>query len=223
MNNFVFQNPVKLIFGKGQIARLGKEIPKGTKVMMTFGGGSIFKNGVYDQVKEALKGYDIIEFGGIEANPDYATLMKAVHICQEEKVDMLLAVGGGSIIDGTKFIAAGINYKGDPWEFLLDPSKVPAAIPFGTVLTLPATASEMNNGAVISRRETHEKFAFHNQNGFPKFSILDPTTVYSLPKKQVANCIIDTFAHILEQYLTVCENNIVMDKWAEGLLTTLID
>ncbi len=223
MNNFVFQNPVKLIFGKGQISKLNKEIPQGSKVMITYGGGSIFKNGVYEQVKEALKGYDIIEFGGIEPNPDYSTLMKAVHICQEEGVNMLLAVGGGSIIDGTKFIAAGINYKGDPWEFLLDPSKVPAAIPFGTVLTLPATASEMNNGAVISRRETQEKFAFHNQYGYPKFSILDPTTIYSLPKKQVANGIVDTYAHILEQYLTVCENNIIMDKWAESLLTTLIE
>lgn len=223
MNNFIFQNPVKLIFGKGQIAKLSKEIPQGTKVMITYGGGSIFKNGVYEQVKSALDGTDVIEFGGIEPNPDYATLMKAVHICKDEKVTMLLAVGGGSIIDGTKFIAAAINYDGDPWEFLLDPTKVPVAIPFGTVLTLPATASEMNNGAVISRRETHEKFAFHNPDGFPKFSILDPTTIYSLPKKQISNGIIDTYAHILEQYLTVCENNIIMDKWAESLLTTLIE
>lgn len=223
MNNFIFQNPVKLIFGKGQIAELSKEIPQGTKVMITYGGGSIFKNGVYDQVILALKGFEVVEFGGIEPNPDYATLMKAVVKCRAEKVDMLLAVGGGSIIDGTKFIAAALNYNGDPWEFLLDNSKVPAAIPFGTVLTLPATASEMNNGAVISRRGTHEKFAFHNEKGYPLFSILDPTVIYSLPKKQIANGIIDTYAHTLEQYLTTSEQTIVMDKWAEALLTTLIE
>ncbi|MEG0517310.1 MAG: iron-containing alcohol dehydrogenase [Bacteroidales bacterium] len=223
MNNFIFKNPVKLIFGKGQIAQLSSEIPLASKVMITYGGGSIFKNGIYDQVKAALKGFDFVEFGGIEANPDYATLMKAVAKCREEKVDMLLAVGGGSIIDGTKFIAAAVNYAGDPWEFLMDNSKVPAALPFGTVLTLPATASEMNNGAVISRRETHEKFAFHNEKGFPLFSILDPTAIYSLPKKQIANGIIDTYAHTLEQYLTTNEQTIVMDKWGEALLTTLIE
>lgn len=223
MNNFIFRNPVKLIFGKGEIAKLSNEIPSGTKVMITYGGGSIFKNGVYDQIKSALKGFDVVEFGGIEANPDYATLMKAVEKCRCEKVDMLLAVGGGSIIDGTKFIAAAVNYVGDPWEFLMDNSKVPVAMPFGAVLTLPATASEMNNGAVISRRETHEKFAFHNEKGFPMFSILDPTVIYSLPKKQIANGIIDTYAHTLEQYLTTNEQTIVMDKWAEALLTTLIE
>lgn len=223
MDNFIFQNPVKLIFGKGQIARLAKEIPAGSRVMITYGGGSIFKNGVYDQVKAALDKCSVSEFGGIEPNPDYSTLMRAVEQCHNEKIEMLLAVGGGSIIDGTKFIAAAVNYKGDPWEFMMDPAKVPAAMPFATVLTLPATASEMNNGAVISRRERHEKFAFHNVNGYPKFSILDPTVVYSLPEKQVANGIIDTFAHILEQYLTKCENAMVMDKWAEGLLTTLIE
>lgn len=223
MYNFVFQNPVKLIFGKGQIAHLAKEIPAGSKVMITYGGGSIFKNGVYAQVKEALSGCKVIEFGGIEPNPDYSTLMKAVALCKAEKADLLLAVGGGSIIDGTKFIAAAVNYNGDPWEFMLDPSKVPAAMPFASVLTLPATASEMNNGAVISRRETHEKFAFHNAAGYPQFSILDPAVVYSLPKKQIANGVIDTYAHILEQYLTTCEHTMVMDKWAEGLLTTLVE
>ncbi len=223
MHNFIFQNPVKLIFGKGQIATLSSEIAKGTKVMITYGGGSIFKNGVYDQVKEALNGYDVIEFGGIEPNPDYATLVKAIEICKKEGVQMLLAVGGGSIIDGTKFIAAGVNYEGDPWEFMMDPKKVPAALPFASVLTLPATASEMNNGAVISRRETNEKFAFHNPKGYPTFSILDPTTIYSLPKKQVANGIIDTFVHVTEQYLTTMNNTLVMDRWAEGVLSTLVE
>ncbi|MEG2848689.1 MAG: iron-containing alcohol dehydrogenase [Bacteroidales bacterium] len=223
MNNFIFKNPVKLIFGSGQITRLSNEILLGSKVMITYGGGSIFKNGVYDKVMAALKGFNVVEFGGIEANPDYATLVKAVEKCRKENVNMLLAVGGGSVIDGTKFIAAAVNYNGDPWEFMKDASKVPAAMPFGTVLTLPATGSEMNNGAVISRRETHEKFAFNNESGFPKFSILDPTVIYSLPKKQIANGIIDTYAHTLEQYLTTCENTIVMDKWAEALFTTLIE
>ena len=223
MKNFIFQNPVKLILGKGQISKLNKEIPAGTKVMMTYGGGSIFKNGVYDQVKAALGSLDVIEFGGIEANPDFDTLMKAVAICKEEKVDMLLAVGGGSIIDGTKFIAAAIKYEGDAWELLMDGSITSGAIPLATVLTLPATASEMNCTAVISRRATKEKFAFNNTACFPKFSILDPTTIYSLPKKQVTNGIIDIFMHTVEQYLTVCNSTMVMDRWAEGLLSTLIE
>ncbi|MEG1587172.1 MAG: iron-containing alcohol dehydrogenase [Bacteroidales bacterium] len=223
MHNFEFQNPVKIIFGKGQIARLPEEIAKGTKIMITYGGGSIFKNGIYDQVKKALEGYDVIEFGGIEANPDYNTLIKAVGICKEQKVEMLLAVGGGSVIDGTKFIATGVKYAGDPWDFMLNPKLAVDALPIATVLTLPATGSEMNNGAVISRRERNEKFAFMNPKGFPKFSILDPTVIYSLPPRQVANGIVDTFAHTLEQYLTTDLNTLVMDRWAEGLLQTLIE
>lgn len=223
MNNFIFRNPVKLIFGKGQIAKLSEEIPAGTKIMMTYGGGSIFKNGIYDQVKAALNGVDVIEFGGIEANPDFDTLIKAVAICKEENVDMLLAVGGGSIIDGTKFIATAIKYEGDPWEFLVDESKAGKTLPLATVLTLPATGSEMNCAGVISRRATKEKYAFHNPACFPKFSILDPTAIYSLPKKQIANGIVDTFIHIFEQYMTICNKTMVMDRWAEGLLSTLVE
>ena len=190
---------------------------------MTYGGGSIFRNGVYDQVKKALEGYDIIEFGGIEANPDYDTLMKAIAVCKENKVDMILAVGGGSVIDGTKFIAAGANFDGDPWDFLVGKAPVCKAVPFASVLTLPATASEMNNGAVISRRATKEKYAFHNPEGFPLFSILDPTVVFSLPQRQISNGIVDIYAHTFEQYLTTCINTKVMDRWAEGLLQTLIE
>ncbi|MEG2946460.1 MAG: iron-containing alcohol dehydrogenase [Bacteroidales bacterium] len=223
MNNFEFQNPVKLIFGQGQIARLPEQIAKGTKIMLTYGGGSIFKNGVYDQVKDALIGYDVIEFGGIEANPDYATLIKAIGICKETKVDMLLAVGGGSVIDGTKFIATGALYDGDPWEFMLNPALIGPSLPLATVLTLPATGSEMNNGAVISRRERNEKFAFMSPYNYPLFSILDPTVIYSLPQRQVANGIVDTYAHTLEQYLTTDISTYVMDRWAEGLLQTLIE
>lgn len=223
MNNFEFQNPVKLIFGKGEIARLRDEIAKGTRIMITYGGGSIKKNGVYDQVKEALAGYDVIEFGGIEANPDYSTLLKAIGICKETKVDMLLAVGGGSVIDGTKFIATGALYDGDPWEFMLNPALIGPALPLATVLTLPATGSEMNNGAVISRREQDEKLAFMSPNTYPVFSILDPTVIYSLPQRQIANGIVDTYAHTLEQYLTTNIDTFVMDRWAEGLLQTLIE
>ena len=223
MNNFEFKNPVKLIFGKGEITRLRDEIAKGTRIMITYGGGSIKKNGVYDQVKEALAGYDVIEFGGIEANPDYSTLLKAIGICKETKVDMLLAVGGGSVIDGTKFIATGALYDGDPWEFMLNPALIGPALPLATVLTLPATGSEMNNGAVISRREQDEKLAFMSPNTYPVFSILDPTVIYSLPQRQIANGIVDTYAHTLEQYLTTNIDTFVMDRWAEGLLQTLIE
>ncbi len=225
MNNFEFANPTRLVFGKGRISKLSKLIDKDRKVLMTYGGGSIKKNGVYNQVMEALEGYDITEFGGIEANPDYDTLMKAVNICKEKGIDFILAVGGGSIIDGTKFIASAARYEGEnPWDLVADEkAKKPVPIDFGTVLTLPATASEMNDGAVISRRSTKEKYGFHNRKGFPKFSILDPEVVYSLPKKQISNGIVDVYAHTLEQYLTSDLDTKVMDRWAEGLLLTLIE
>ena len=223
MNNFDFQNPVKIYFGEGQIASIAKEVKPGSKVLMTYGGGSIKRNGIYDQVMAALKECTVVEFGGIEANPDYDTLIKAIALGKAENVDFTLAVGGGSIIDGTKFIAAGMNYDGDPWDFIVGKAKVPAAKPFGAVLTLPATGSEMNCGAVISRRATQEKYAFHNAAGFSSFSVLDPTAVYSLPKRQVANGIVDTFIHTTEQYLTTAGSPMVMDRFAEGVLLTLID
>ena len=223
MNKFDFQNPVKIYFGEGEIASIAKEIKPGSKVMMTYGGGSIKRNGIYDQVIAALKDCTVVEFGGIEANPDYDTLIKAIALGKAENVDFTLAVGGGSIIDGTKFIVAGMNYDGDPWDFIIGKAPVPAAKPFGTVLTLPATGSEMNCGAVISRRATQEKYAFHNAQGFPRFSVLDPTAVYSLPKRQVANGIVDTFIHTTEQYLTTAGSPMVMDRFAEGVLLTLTD
>lgn len=224
MNNFVFQNPTKLVFGKGEIVRLPKLIEKGRKILMTYGGGSIKKNGVYNQVMTALEGYDIIEFGGIEANPDYSTLMKAVEICRTQNIDFILAVGGGSIIDGTKFIATAAKFEGeDAWDILSKKSRLPKPVDFASVLTLPATASEMNNGAVISRRDRQEKLAFHNPEGYPKFSILDPDVVLTLPAKQISNGIVDIYAHTLEQYLTTCLDTKVMDRWAESLLLTLID
>lgn len=224
MNNFVFQNPTKLIFGKGEIKRLSKLIDKDKKILMTYGGGSIKRNGVYEQVMQALEGYDIVEFSGIEANPDYSTLMKAVDICKTQNIDFILAVGGGSIIDGTKFIATAAKFEGeDAWDILSKKSRLPKPMDFASVLTLPATASEMNNGAVISRRDRQEKLAFHNPEGYPKFSILDPDVVLTLPAKQISNGIVDIYAHTLEQYLTTCLDTKVMDRWAESLLLTLIE
>jgi NADP-dependent alcohol dehydrogenase len=224
MNNFVFQNPTKLIFGKGEIKRLSKLIDKDKKILMTYGGGSIKRNGVYEQVMQALEGYDIVEFSGIEANPDYSTLMKAVDICKTQNIDFILAVGGGSIIDGTKFIATAAKFEGeDAWDILSKKERLPKPMDFASVLTLPATASEMNNGAVISRRDRQEKLAFHNPEGYPKFSILDPDVVLTLPAKQISNGIVDIYAHTLEQYLTTCLDTKVMDRWAESLLLTLIE
>lgn len=224
MNNFVFQNPTKLVFGKGEIKRLSKLIDKDKKILITYGGGSIKRNGVYEQVMQALEGYDIVEFSGIEANPDYSTLMKAVDICRTQNIDFILAVGGGSIIDGTKFIATAAKFEGeDAWDILSKKERLPKPMDFASVLTLPATASEMNNGAVISRRDRQEKLAFHNPEGYPKFSILDPDVVLSLPAKQISNGIVDIYAHTLEQYLTTCLDTKVMDRWAESLLLTLIE
>lgn len=224
MNNFVFQNPTKLVFGKGEIKRLSKLIDKNKKILITYGGGSIKRNGVYEQVIKALEGYDIVEFSGIEANPDYSTLMKAVDICKTQNIDFILAVGGGSIIDGTKFIATAAKFEGeDAWDILSKKERLPKPMDFASVLTLPATASEMNNGAVISRRDRQEKLAFHNLEGYPKFSILDPDVVLTLPAKQISNGIVDIYAHTLEQYLTTCLDTKVMDRWAESLLLTLID
>lgn len=224
MNNFVFQNPTKLVFGKGEIKRLSKLIDKDKKILITYGGGSIKRNGVYEQVMQALEGYDIVEFSGIEANPDYSTLMKAVDICRTQNIDFILAVGGGSIIDGTKFIATAAKFEGeDAWDILSKKERLPKPMDFASVLTLPATASEMNNGAVISRRDRQEKLAFHNPEGYPKFSILDPDVVLTLPAKQISNGIVDIYAHTLEQYLTTCLDTKVMDRWAESLLLTLIE
>jgi len=226
MKNFEFFNPVRIVFGKGEIAKLTNLVPKGAKVMMTYGGGSIKKNGIYDQVKTALTGFDVTEFSGIEANPHYETLMMAVEIVKANKIDFLLAVGGGSVLDGTKFIAAAALWEGsDPWEILSRPNEVniSAALPIGTVLTLPATGSEMNGNAVVTRWETKDKLAFGSDIVLPKFSILDPLVVFSLPEKQVANGIVDAFVHVMEQYLTYPVNSPIQDRFAESILTTLIE
>ena len=223
MENFVFQNPTKLVFGKGTIARLKDLVPDDKRIMVTFGGGSVKTNGVYEQVSEALKGKTYSEFWGIEANPDYATLSKAIAQGKAEKCDFLLAVGGGSVLDGTKLIAAGICYDGDAWDLVTGKAKITAAIPLADVMTMSATGSEMNSGGVISRRETQEKYAFNSPLLFPRFSILDPETTYSLPRFQVACGIIDTFVHTMEQYMTYPVDALVMDHWSEGILHTLFE
>lgn len=219
MKNFKFQNPTKLIFGRGTIANLATEIPIDKKIMLTFGGGSVRTNGVYDQVIKALEKHHFIEFWGIEPNPKVETLRKAVALGKEHKVDFIVAVGGGSVLDGTKLIASAIPCDDDAWDLVLNPKLLKSVLPFASVMTLPATGSEMNTGAVISNLSTKEKFSFYSR--FPQFSILDPETTYSLPAYQIANGIADTFVHVIEQYLTVTNESILMDRWAEGILLTL--
>ncbi len=221
MYNFQFQNPTKIIFGKGQIAQLKNELPKDTKIMVTMGGGSIKKNGVYDQVKEALEGFDYIEFWGIEPNPRVETLRKAIAIGKEQGVGFLLAVGGGSTVDGTKLISAAIPQDCEPWDIVIGAVAVGECLPYASVITLPATGSEMNKGAVISNNATDEKYPFYST--YPRFSILDPETTFSLPAYQVACGVTDTFVHTMEQYLTKSGVSPLMDRWAEGVLQTLIE
>ncbi len=223
MFNFVYQNPVKILFGKGQIANIGTEIPAGAKILLTCGSGSIRKNGVYDQVMAALAGRAVLEFGGIEPNPKYETLMQAVEIVRAEGIGFLLAVGGGSVIDGTKFISAAAPFKGEPWDIVAKGAAITSAVPLGCVLTLPATGSEMNFFAVISRNSTQEKLAFGNPLLYPKFSALDPEVTFSLPPQQVANGIVDAFVHVCEQYMTYPVNAPLQDRQAEAILLTLIE
>lgn len=225
MLNFELYNPTKLVFGKGQIEKLSVLVPFGSKILLAYGGGSIFKNGIYEQVKTALSGFEIVEFGGIEANPQFETLMKAVAIIREQKIDFILAVGGGSIIDGVKFMSAAVLFEGNPIDILQkrilfkDVSKV---VPFGTVLTLPATGSEMNSGSVVTIKATQEKLDFGGSALFPRFSICDPTVIVSLPKRQLQNGVVDAYTHVLEQYLTYPHDGYLQDRIAESILQTLI-
>ena len=224
MLNFSFYNPTRIIFGSNTISQIGEHVPSDARVLILFGGESARKNGTLDEVREALGTREIQEFGGIEPNPSYETLMKAVELIRNDKLDYLLAVGGGSVIDGTKFIAAAVNYEGDEWEILqTHGSKIRQALPFASVLTLPATGSEMNNGGVVTRKSTHTKLAFSSQHVFPQFSVLDPNKTYTLPARQLANGVVDAFIHIMEQYLTYPVDGRVQDRFAEGLLQTLIE
>ncbi|KXX65824.1 iron-containing alcohol dehydrogenase [Marichromatium gracile] len=222
MDNFVYENPTRIHFGSGQIAALAEAIPSGARVLMLYGGGSIKSNGVYDQVAAALAGFDWEAFGGIEPNPRYDTLMRAVERVRAGGFDYLLAVGGGSVIDGTKFVAAAACYAGDdPWAILAEQAPVREALPLGCVLTLPATGSETNINAVVTRAE--RKLAFYSSLVRPRFAILDPATTLSLAPRQIANGVVDAFVHVIEQYLTYPADARVQDRFAEGLLLTLIE
>ncbi|MDR8525535.1 iron-containing alcohol dehydrogenase [Shewanella fidelis] len=224
MYSFDFYNPTHISFGEGKIAELDTLVPQNAKVLVLFGGNSARSTGTLDEVKTALKQREVVEFGGIEANPTYETLMLAVEVVKQQNIDFLLAVGGGSVIDGTKFVAAAALFDGEPWDILLSwGAKVTQAMPFGTVLTLPATGSEMNSASVVTRKELQAKLSFMSNHVFPKFSVLDPSKTFTLPERQVANGVVDAFVHITEQYLTYPVNAPVQDRFAEGLLQTLVE
>lgn len=224
MLNFKFYSPTRIIFGKDTIKTLPKYLPKDSRVLILYGGQSAVKNGTLDEVKNALKTIHYEEFGGIEPNPHYETLLKAVEIVKKNKISFLLAVGGGSVIDGTKFVAQAALYRDDPWKILTHTGEaVKDALPLAAVLTLPATGSEMNNRGVVTKAETQEKLSFRTELVFPQFSILDPTKTYSLPKNQLENGLVDSFVHTLEQYLTYPVDAKIPDYFAEGVLRTLIE
>ena len=224
MINFELYNPTNLVFGKGQIEKLASLVPQNAKILLAYGGGSIFKNGIHEQVIKNLEGFEIVEFGGIEPNPHFETLMKAVEIIKAEKIDFILAVGGGSVIDGVKFISAAVHFDGNPMDILQKRILIKEnAMPFGAILTLPATGSEMNSGAVVTIQSTQEKLAFGGSAMFPKFSICDPTVITSLPKRQLQNGVVDAYTHVLEQYLTYPHEGMLQDRIAEGILQTLIE
>lgn len=224
MKNFQYHNPVKIVFGKGTIIELKKLLKDKKKILFLYGGGSIKKNGVYDQVVKALDGTNFIEYSGIQANPDFRDCMNCVSLSAKENVDFILSVGGGSVLDAAKFIAAAFYYEGnDPWDILLGKGSVKKALPLGSVLTLPATGSEMNANSVISRREIGEKRAFNSPYVYPEFSILDPETTFSLSKRQVANGVVDAWVHVLEQYMTTSQDTPLQDRQAEAVLLTLLE
>lgn len=226
MDNFTLCLSTKVLFGKGQISAIKNEIPQGSHVLITYGGGSVLKNGVMRQVKDALAGFDVFEFGGITANPEYGTLLKALPAIKENGIDFLLAVGGGSVLDGTKFISAAAKYY-DPenlWEIMTTHGgKITDCLPIGAVMTLAATGSEMNCGAVISRHETGDKLDFYFGGVLPKFAVLDPTLTYSLPPRQTANGVIDAFSHTAEGYMTYPVHAQISDRFSEGIFATLME
>ncbi len=224
MINFNLYNPTNLCFGKDAHKQLATLIPSGSKVLMTYGGGSIKSNGTYEKVISALSNFEVVEFGGIEPNPDFDTLSRALDIIKTQNITFLLAVGGGSVIDGTKFLASAALYDGDdPWDILEKGIRTEVGMPFGTVLTLPATGSEMNSGAVISRRSIGQKRGMGGPGLFPLFSICDPTVVESIPTRQLANGLVDAFTHVMEQYMTYPTPATLQDRISEGILSTLME
>lgn len=220
--NFTYHNPTAIEFGEGKIESITKYIDKKQKVLVVYGGGSIKNNGVYDQVDEALEDYTWFEFSGVEPNPTIETMNKAIKIIKEEKIDFVLAVGGGSVIDGCKYLVAAAIYDGDGWDFLAGSTPVQKALPLGVILTLPATGSESNSGAVLSKKETKEKRAFMSPHLYPKFAVLDPLTMITLDDRQLANGLVDAFIHTCEQYLTYPNTSLVNDGYAETLLKGLV-
>jgi len=224
MENFTYFNPTRLHFGRGQIAAIDRELPAQSRILLLAGGGSIRANGVYDQVRKALGSRTLFEFFGVEANPDYDTLMRAVEIARRERIDWVLAAGGGSVLDGAKFVAAAVPYAGEPWEILVTRgAKLQSALPVGAVLTLPGTGSEANGAAVISRRSIRQKLAFIHPLAFPRFSILDPEATFTLPERQISNGVADAFTHVIEQYLTYPVHAAIQDRFAESVMHVLID
>ncbi|WP_264741208.1 iron-containing alcohol dehydrogenase [Cytobacillus firmus] len=226
MQNFTFYNPTKLIFGKDQLSQLQTEIPQyGKKVLVVYGGGSIKRNGLYDKVKAQLHeiGAEVFELSGVEPNPRISTVRKGVEICKDEGIDFLLAVGGGSVIDCTKAIAAGAKYDGDAWDLVIKKAFAAKALPFGTVLTLAATGSEMNAGSVITNWETNEKYGWGSPVTFPKFSILDPVNTFTVPRNQTVYGIVDMMSHVLEHYFHLEENTDFQDRMCESLLITIME
>ena len=224
MKNFEFHNPTRIVFGADTVAKLSTLVPPDARVLILYGGASAEKTGTLAEVRAALGQRSVQEFGGIEPNPSYETLMRAVAQVRSEKLDFLLAVGGGSVIDGTKFVAAAALYDGEPWEIAeRGGANVLRALPFGTVLTLPATGSEMNSGGVVTKKATHDKLSFRNPLLYPQFSVLDPSKTFTLPATQVANGLVDAFVHTTEQYLTYPVQARVQDRFAEGLLQTLVE
>ena len=224
MLNFEFHNPTRIVFGQGKVADLARLVPAQARVLVLYGGESARRTGTLDEVRAALGERSVSEFGGIEPNPSYETLMRAVEQVRAEHIDYLLAVGGGSVIDGTKFVAAAACFDGEPWDILLQRGRnVQRALPLASVLTLPATGSEMNNGGVVTRKATQAKLSFSSVHCFPHFSVLDPTKTYTLPPAQIANGLVDAYVHVMEQYLTYPVQARPQDRFAEGLLQTLVE
>ncbi|RJX75785.1 iron-containing alcohol dehydrogenase [Vibrio sinensis] len=218
---FSYVNPTQIFFGQGQIQAISSAIPADAKVLMIYGGGSIKSNGIYQQVSDALASHEWMEFSGVEANPTKETLDKAVALVKQHGIDFILAVGGGSVIDGSKYVAASAHYDGDGWDILTGAHQVTSATPLAAILTLPATGSESNSGAVITKAETHDKLAFLSPFVQPKFAVLDPDVMKSLPEKQLLNGVVDAWVHVCEQYLTFVHDAMVQDGYAEALLRNL--
>lgn len=224
MRPFVLHNPVRLRFGRGELDKLHEEIPEGARILLVYGGGSVIRTGTLDRVRAQLgAAAAVVDFGGVEANPEYSQLMQALPLIREHALDFILAVGGGSVVDGAKFIAAAAVFEGEPWEFMWKPQPHAGAIPMGAVMTLPATGSEMNGVSVVSRRETGQKLSFFSPHVYPRFSIVDPQLTETLPARQVANGVVDAFVHVLEQYIVVEQSTPLQARFSEGVLQTLLE